>query len=283
MTQNQLVVRTALALLAFAGNSLLCRLALRSTTLDPASFTSIRLLSAAVTLSALVYLQRKERPTKGDWPSGLALFAYAAAFSLAYVNLTAGTGALLLFGAVQITMISAGYVRGERLSSFQILGLAMACAGLIWLVLPGLSAPPLQSSVLMVLAGVAWGIYSLRGGGATDPLNVTAGNFLRTVPMTAALSAVMLSSLSFNSSGALLAIASGAVTSGLGYAIWYGVLPRLKAANAATLQLSVPVIAAVAAILLLGEQPNLRLAMASVTIIFGIWLVINFKAAVAAK
>jgi drug/metabolite transporter (DMT)-like permease len=226
-------------------------------------------------------MQRKEPPNKGDWPSALALFAYAAAFSLAYVNLTAGTGALLLFGAVQITMVTAGYLRGERLSPLQILGLAMACAGLIWLVLPGLTAPPLQSSSLMALAGVAWGIYSLRGRGAADPLNVTAGNFLRTVPMTVALSLLMLRNFSFDRSGALLAIASGAVTSGLGYAVWYGVLPKLKAAHAASLQLSVPVIAAVAAILLLGEQLSWRLALAATAILAGIWLVIVNKPATA--
>jgi drug/metabolite transporter (DMT)-like permease len=268
-------MRTALALLAFAGNSLLCRQALKTTSIDAASFTTIRMVSAAATLIAILLLTRRARPTKGDWPSAAALFGYAAAFSLAYVSLSAGTGALLLFGAVQLTMIAVGLMRGERLAAWQWLGLSLACAGLAGLVFPGLSAPPITSSALMIAAGIAWGIYSLRGRGAIDPVNVTAGNFWRTIPMTLAFTAITWRSQNLDGAGVAYAMASGAVTSGLGYAVWYGVLPQLRATQAATLQLSVPVIAAVLAIVLMGESPSLRLALASAAILAGIWLVIQ--------
>ena len=274
MSQTQIIVRTALALLAFAGNSLLCRLALKNTSIDAASFTSVRMLSAAVVLGVILLVTRKSRPQLGDWPSAAALFAYAAAFSLAYINLAAGTGALLLFGSVQMTMIGVGLVRGERLNAIQLTGLAMALGGLVGLVLPGLSAPPVVSAAFMIGAGIAWGIYSLRGRGAVDPLAVTAGNFFRTLPMTAVFSLFMFNNAKWDMAGIGYATASGAITSGIGYAIWYSVLPNLKAAQAASLQLSVPVIAAVAAIVLLGEQPSLRLVLASVAILFGIGLVI---------
>ncbi|MDE2384233.1 MAG: DMT family transporter [Alphaproteobacteria bacterium] len=283
MPNTQIIIRTALALLAFAGNSLLCRQALKATALDAASFTTIRLVSAAVSLAMLVLVTRRTVPRKGDWPSGLALFAYAAAFSLAYVQLSAGTGALLLFGAVQLTMIGYGLLRGERLVALQVLGLALACAGLVGLVLPGLSAPPLASSAMMLAAGVAWGAYSLRGRGAGDPLGATAGNFLRTVPMTLVFSLIFLAGAKLDNLGVAYALASGVITSGLGYAVWYSVLPSLKATQAASLQLSVPVIAAAGAILLLGEQPSWRLAGASLAILLGIWLVIQNKAPAKAK
>jgi len=275
MPQNQLVIRTALALLAFAGNSLLCRLALKATTIDAATFTSIRLLSAAVTLWLILQITKGVRPKLGNWPSAVALFVYAAGFSLAYINLTAGTGALLLFGAVQITMIGAGLAKGERFTLLQILGVALAIAGLIGLVLPGLAAPPLSSAALMIVAGIAWGIYSLRGAGAADPLHVTAGNFLRTLPMTIVFSLVLFTHMQIDISGFAYAVTSGAITSGIGYAIWYSVLPHLRATQAATLQLSVPVIAAVAAVFLLGESASLRLVLASIAVLSGIALVIQ--------
>ena len=244
-------------MLAFAGNSLLCRLALKNTGIDAASFTSIRLISAAVALWLMVRLSSKALPSKGNWPSAFALFAYAAGFSFAYINLTAATGALLLFGAVQTTMISYGMWRGERLLSLQWLGLVLALGGLVGLTLPGLSAPPLVSSLLMIGAGVAWGIYSLRGKGAGDPTVVTAGNFLRTVPITVALSLLMMRHITWDSAGVWYAIMSGALTSGIGYAIWYKALPALKATQAATVQLSVPVIAAVGGIILLERVHKL--------------------------
>lgn len=264
-------------MLAFAGNSLLCRVALKSTGIDAASFTSIRLISAALTLWLVVRLSSKAASGEGNWPSAFALFAYAAGFSFAYINLTAATGALLLFGAVQTTMISIGIWRGERLVKLQWLGLLLALGGLIGLTFPGLSAPPLFSSFLMAGAGVAWGIYSLRGRGAGDPTLVTAGNFLRTVPITIALSLLMFAQISWDSAGIWYAIMSGAVTSGIGYAIWYKALPALKATQAATVQLSVPVIAAIGGIVLLGETMTLRLILASIAIISGIALVILEK------
>jgi len=264
-------------MLAFAGNSLFCRVALKSTGIDAASFTSIRLISAALTLWLVVRLSSKSSSGKGNWLSAIALFAYAAGFSFAYINLTAATGALLLFGAVQTTMIGYGIWRGERLLNLQLFGLVLALGGLVGLTLPGLSAPPLVSSLLMIGAGVAWGIYSLRGKGAGDPTLVTAGNFLRTVPITVALSLLMIMHFAWDSAGIWYAIMSGALTSGIGYAIWYKALPALKATQAATVQLSVPVIAALGGIILLNEPISLRLILTSIAIISGIALVILEK------
>lgn len=268
---------TVLAMLAFAGNSLLCRMALKTTTIDAASFTTIRLVAAAVTLWVLLSIFAKSKSILGNWPSALALFIYAAGFSFAYINLTAATGALLLFGAVQISMIGFGIWKGERFSGLQSVGLLLAIAGLIVLLLPGLAAPPLLNAVLMIAAGVAWGVYSLRGRGVGDPTAVTTGNFIRTIPFTLALSLLMFSQKNLDQAGAYLAIASGAITSGVGYAIWYRALPGLKATQAATVQLSVPVIAAIGGVLLLGESLSLQLGLASIAIIAGIALVIFEK------
>jgi drug/metabolite transporter (DMT)-like permease len=269
----------ALAMIAFAGNSLLCRLALKHTAIDAASFTTIRLLSGAVMLWLVVRMRGGARAGAGNWLSALALFAYAAGFSYAYLSLSAASGALLLFGAVQATMIGHGLWLGERLRWPQLVGLLLAFGGLVGLLLPGLSAPPLQGAVLMLGAGVAWGIYSLRGRGAGDATRVTAGNFLRAVPIAAALSLAMLGGTTLDSAGLLYAIASGALASGLGYSIWYTALPALKATNAATVQLSVPVIAALGGVVLLGEAITLRLALASMAILGGIALVILEKQA----
>lgn len=269
-------------MVAFAGNSLLCRLALKHTAIDAASFTSIRLASGALVLWLLVSLRPRAdaggRRGRGNWLSAFALFVYAIAFSLAYVSLSAATGALLLFGAVQATMIARGLWSGERLRAFQWVGFLLAVCGLIGLLLPGLTAPPLASAAWMLAAGVAWGVYSLRGKGAGDPTQVTAGNFMRAVPMAVAVSAWMLLGgwvqASVDVAGVVYALASGAITSGLGYAIWYTALPALKATTAATVQLSVPVIAAFGGVLLLGESLNLRLVLASLAILGGIALVI---------
>lgn len=266
---------TAMALLAFAGNSLLCRAALQHTPIDAASFTTIRLISGAFTLWLLVQLTRREATGRGSWLSALALFAYAAAFSFAYVSLLAGTGALLLFGSVQTGMIGWGLFKGERFSFLQWAGLTLAIAGLVGLLLPGLSAPPLGAAALMIVAGLAWAVYSLRGKGAGDPLRVTAGNFVRTVPVAVLMSLLFMNNANVDTAGALYAVASGAITSGIGYAIWYTALPHLKATSAATLQLSVPVIAAVGGIVWLGEAPTLRLLLASLAILGGIALVIR--------
>lgn len=272
---------TLLAMLAFAGNSLLCRMALKHTAIDAASFTTIRLLSASVVLGVLCGFKRSVWTGGGNWPSALALFAYAAGFSFAYINLSAGTGALLLFGAVQATMIGYGIYKGERLKGLRLGGFALALVGLVVLVLPGLSAPPLLSSVSMLLAGAAWGVYSLRGKGISNPLTATAGNFVRTLPFTLLLSLaaglLMRSSFSWDSAGLGHAVLSGGLTSGIGYAIWYKALPALKATSAATVQLSVPVIAAVGGIVLLGEPISWRLGGACVAILVGIALVIYEK------
>jgi drug/metabolite transporter (DMT)-like permease len=277
MSHLRIIGLTSLAMMAFAANSLLCRQALKHTGIDPASFTAIRLISGALMLWLVVQLKRDTHAGTGNWLSAFMLFVYAAGFSFAYVSLPAATGALLLFGAVQVTMIGHGIWSGERLHGLQILGLALAFGGLVGLLLPGLSAPPLIGSLLMLAAGIAWGIYSLRGKGAGDATRVTAGNFLRAVPITILLTLLMLSELSVDTAGLGYAIASGALASGLGYAIWYTALPALKNTSAASVQLSVPVIAAIGGIILLGEPMSLRLMVTSIAILGGIALVIARK------
>ena len=210
----------------------------------------------------------------GNWISAVALFAYAAGFSFAYTSLLAGTGALLLFGAVQATMILWGLYKGERLNAIQIVGFIVAVTGLVVLVFPGLSAPPLIGSILMLGAGVAWGIYSLRGKGERNPASVTTENFVRAVPFAAALGIIFAPWANYNLAGINYAVISGAVTSGLGYIIWYSALPGLRAASAATVQLSVPVLAATGGVLLLGEPLTLRYMLASVAVLGGIALVV---------
>jgi drug/metabolite transporter (DMT)-like permease len=265
---------TLLAMVAFAGNSLLCRAALRHTPIDAATFTTVRVVSGAITLWLIVRLRRGASGVAGSWPSAAALFAYAAAFSFAYVSLSAGTGALLLFGAVQATMIGAGLWAGERLHARQSLGLLVALGGLVGLMLPGLSAPSLQGSVLMLSAGIAWGIYSLRGKGIADPVAATAGNFLRAAPLALGVSAVLLPLATLDAAGIGYAVLSGALASGVGYAIWYTALRGLTATQAATVQLSVPVIAAAGGIALLGEPISVRLVIASAATLGGIALVV---------
>lgn len=265
---------TLLTMVAFAGNSLLCRVALRETSIDAASFTSIRLLSGALVLALLVRCFRSAQVGGGNWWSAAALFAYAAGFSYAYLSLSAGTGALMLFGAVQITMIGRGLWGGERLHRWQWLGLTLALGGLVGLLLPGLAAPPLVGAALMLSAGVAWGVYSLRGRTGGDPTRVTAGNFLRALPFALLLSLLNIQHSSWDLGGAVYAVASGALASGVGYALWYSVLPALKSTTAATVQLSVPVIAALGGLVFLGEALTLRLLLASAAILGGIALVI---------
>ena len=262
-------------MVAFAGNSLLCRLALKQTGIDAASFTFIRIFSGALALWLIVKVRKSARKGDGNWPSAFALFAYAAAFSFAYITLSAATGALLLFGAVQATMICWGVRRGERLRIRQLAGLALALGGLVVLLFPGLSAPPLRGSILMLGSGVAWGIYSLRGKTAGDPVSATAGNFLRAVPFAAILSVSLLPLVRLDRAGVGYAVLSGAIASGVGYVIWYTALPGLKAASAATVQLSVPVLAAAGGILLLGEPLTLRFLFASIAVLGGIALVVT--------
>lgn len=268
---------TALAMLAFAGNSLLCRLALRETAIDAASFTSVRLLAGALTLWLLLYLrQEKSSPANaGSWPAAAALFAYAAAFSFAYIQLDAGAGALILFGSVQLSMLAWGLYRGERLNIQGSSGLLLAFAGLLVLLLPGASTPPGGAALLMILAGVAWAVYSLLGRGVKDPLAATAGNFLRAVPMALLLSALFLTQASLDIPGLIYALLSGALTSGVGYAIWYTALRGLQSFQAACVQLSVPVIAALAGSLLLNESLTLRLLLSTAAVLGGIALVLS--------
>jgi drug/metabolite transporter (DMT)-like permease len=266
----RLAALTALAMVAFAANSLLCRAALRDTAIDAATFTTVRLAAGALLLAVLARGGRG-----GSWAAAVALFAYAAAFSFAYVRLSTGTGALLLFAAVQGTMVGRGLLAGERIGAGQTAGLVLALAGLVALLLPGLTAPPIGAALLMLLAGVAWGDYSLRGRGATNPLGATARNFLRALPFALVSSAATWRGASWDARGLLYAALSGAVASGVGYALWYAALPAMRATTAATVQLSVPVIAAAAGVLLLGEPLTLRLAVASAAILGGIALVLR--------
>ena len=274
MSHARIALLTLLALLAFAGNSLQCRAALAHTSIDAASFTLVRLLSGAVVLGLLAWWRRRGGSGRGNWLSAFALFAYAAAFSFAYLQLTAAAGALLLFGAVQASMIAHGLWSGERLRPLQWCGLALACGGLVGLVLPGLSAPPLLAALLMLTAGIAWGVYSLRGRGAGDPLQVTAGNFLRAVPMAGVLALLLFRHTLPDAQGIGYAVLSGALASGVGYAIWYSALPFLKSVTAATVQLSVPVIAALGGEFLLGEPLTPRLLAASAAILGGVAMVV---------
>ena len=265
-------------MVAFAGNSVLCRLALAQSSIDPASFTSIRIASGAAVLWLILALRGRHREGTGSWKAAFALIGYAAAFSFAYTTLSAGTGALLLFGAVQATMIVVGLFGGERLAVRQWIGFLLALSGLAALLAPGISSPPLLGACLMLAAGIAWGFYSLLGRGMADPLGSTAGNFLRALPLALILSAIFSASSEITSSGFAYAALSGAVTSGLGYTIWYAAIRGLSAAQGATVQLSVPVITAIGGLAMLGETPTLRLAISSVTILGGIALVIISRA-----
>lgn len=277
MSRARVVTLTSLAMIAFAGNSVLGRAALEETTIDAASYTSIRLVSGALMLALLVSMKRANPIRSGNWLSAFPLFAYAAAFSFAYIDLHTGIGALLLFGAVQATMIGHGIWSGERLNKIQTFGFVLAVGGLVGLLLPGFTAPPLFASVLMLAAGVSWGIYSLRGKGVSDPLRSTAGNFIRASSIAVVLSIAMLSNVSLDNTGVLLAICSGAITSGIGYAIWYAVLPNLKSTHAATVQLSAPIIATLGGIAFLSEPLTLRLVLASAATLGGIAMVILEK------
>jgi drug/metabolite transporter (DMT)-like permease len=275
MISLRVALLTLFAMLAFAGNSLLCRVALRDTAIDAASFTTIRLASGALVLAAIM-LARKSRPTAaGSWPMAAMLFAYAAFFSFAYRELTAATGALLLFGAVQTSMLGYGLASGERLRPLQVVGLAAAVGGLVYMLLPGLAAPPIVSGACMLLAGASWAVYSVLGRGVKDAVAATAGNFVRSLPFTVVLSLASIGSFQIDRAGVAYAVLSGAITSGLGYVLWYAALPALKATSAATVQLSVPAIAALGGVALLAEPMSPRLLVASAAILGGIALTIS--------
>lgn len=318
----RLIVGTLIAILAFAGNSVLCRLALEQGSIDPASFTSVRLLSGALMLCILLLfipklmvhkttiaddrtvnlvtndkdnldhtasslgkkivelapfltkLVRLFSLEQSNWFGGLSLFLYAAGFSFAYITLPAGTGALILFATVQITMLSYALMTGSRFSVAQWVGFIMAFAGLVYLFLPGISAPPIFGALLMVIAGVAWGTYSILGKRVLNPTQSTAENFIRASIITFLLSLVFINDMSISAQGLIFAIASGTITSGIGYAIWYAVIPLLKAASSASLQLTVPVIATVGGAIWLGEEVSIRLALASISILGGVAMVV---------
>jgi drug/metabolite transporter (DMT)-like permease len=271
MSHGRTILFTGCALTAFAANSIFCRFALSSASVDPVSFTAIRLVSGAVTLLLVSSaLREKASSESGNWLSALWLFSYAITFSIAYISLTAATGALILFTAVQITMFVAAIAGGERLGSAQWVGLLTALAGLIYLLLPGLAAPSPVGASLMSAAGVSWGLYSLRGRWQTDPLSATSGNFLRAVPLALVVLALAHRGADVSTRGVVLAALSGSLASGLGYTVWYEALRRLSATRAATLQLSVPVITAIGGILFLSEQMTSRLLLSSAAILGGI-------------
>lgn len=263
---------TLLALVAFAGNSLLCRLALGEGTIDAASFASLRLCSGALVLVALVAGQQGGARWRGagSWGSALALFLYAVPFSFAYLSLTTGVGALVLFAAVQATMILAGIRSGERPRALEWLGVVLALGGLGVLARPGEMASPAPGLASMALAGVAWGVYSLRGRGGEAPVVATSGNFLRAAPLALLVSLALSPHAHLTVEGALLAVVSGALASGLGYVVWYAALRGLTATRAAVVQLAVPVLAAAGGVWLLNEAVTLRLLVASLLILGGV-------------
>lgn len=265
---------SSLALLAFAANSILARLALTETAIDPVSFTAVRLGSGALVLGLILAWRRSPRAGKGSPLSALALLVYALAFSLAYLSLTAATGALLLFGAVQVSMVAWSLFRGERLNPLSWTGFALALAGLVWLLLPGLARPPLLPALAMIAAGVAWAVYTLRGKAAGEPVQATAKNFILAAVPAACIALLHWRWASWDAAGLLLAVASGALASGLGYVIWYAALALISNRTAAVAQLSVPVLTALAGVSLLAEPLSLRLVLAGSIILVGIMLVI---------
>lgn len=275
------LIFTVLALSAFAANSVICRLALSRQVIDPASFTGIRLLSGALVLILLVSVtgSRKDPSDKGSWWSGFFLFLYAIAFSFAYISLDTGTGALILFAAVQITMITYALASGKKMNMKEWLGVLIAFAGFIYLVSPGVTAPSLNGLLLMTLSGIGWGIYTIRGKASANALQVNAYNFLRTLPLAGIMILFSLKEMQATNEGVGLAILSGAVTSGIGYTIWYLALRGLTAVQASVVQLLVPVIAAVGGVIFLSELINQRLVIAAIMILGGIGLVVLVKKA----
>ena len=265
---------TIFALTAFAFNSILCRLALGTNAIDAASFTSVRLISGTAVLLIIVLFsgsyKKNEKGHPGNWYSAFFLFAYAACFSFAYNGLTTATGALILFGSVQLTMFAVSIIRGEKPGIFEWIGLVAAFAGLVYLVLPGLESPPIISSILMAIAGAAWGFYTLLGKGTDNPINDTFGNFCRSLPFALIVAASFFLEARFTWFGFWMAVISGAVASGIGYAVWYAALRYHSSARAAVLQLSVPLIAAAGGVIIVAEPISSRLPVAAVLILGGI-------------
>ncbi|WP_318284872.1 DMT family transporter [Halomonas denitrificans] len=273
MTRPRIVLLTCVALVAFAANSLLTRAALDGTAIDPLTFTAVRLASGALVLALLVRVRIERAGARGSWVSAAALFAYALLFSLAYRGLTAATGALLLFGAVQVTMLAVALARGDRLGTRQWAGLAAALGGIAWLLWPGIAAPPLAAAMSMAGAGVAWGIYTLRARGGGDPTAVTAANFVRATVPALVLLGIFATAVRWDPRGITLAVASGAMASGLGYAVWYAALRQIGTHSAAVAQLAVPVITAFGGVALLAEPLDGRLVGSGILVLVGIGLV----------
>jgi drug/metabolite transporter (DMT)-like permease len=265
-----------LALTGFALNSILCRMALGPRAIDAWSFTAVRLIGGAVVLAVLARASGRSSGERSgaSFMSASALFVYAAAFSLAYLRLSAGVGALVLFAAVQITMIGWGILRGERLGASEWLGLALALGGLVVLAARGDATADPIGLASMALAGAAWGAYSIRGKSSRSPLRTTAGNFAWSVPLALAGLVLGRSGLQASPRGIVLALASGALASGFGYSLWYLALPAISAKRAALVQLLVPVLAAVAGIALLGEHLTWRMAIAATMILCGVGIAI---------
>jgi drug/metabolite transporter (DMT)-like permease len=272
------LIFTGFTLIAFAANSVLGRAALGRAAIDPTTFTAIRLASGAVTLMGISSIPRLTTGTGvrlgGSWVSAAWLLIYALPFSLAYTSLTTATGALILFGAVQVTMLGAALWFGERPSALQYAGFALAAGGFLYLILPGLSSPPLMGAAGMSLAGFAWAVYSLRGRHTTEPLAQTTGNFVRAAPVALILSVAALPYAHVEWAGVVLAVASGALASGVGYVLWYSALRGLTATAASVVQLLVPVLAAAGGVIVLGESVPTRLLLSAVLVLGGIALVI---------
>ena len=280
MTPNlgRALALTTLAMIAFAANSVIARLALDGGHIGPGKFTGIRLVSGALILGLIMAARTggiSASMRQSNWVSALSLFSYAAFFSYAYLSLTAGTGALILFAAVQITMVGSGLISGEKLSPRQSLGTVSALAGLVYWLGPSVEAPPILGALMMIISGISWGVYSLRGRGAEDPAQQTAGNFLRAgllCLLLIPLVFVLKTEQSLSQTGIALALLSGTVTSGLGYVIWYMALKHLSAIKAGLAQLSVPVIAAIGGIIFISEPLTLRFAITAFVILLGVGL-----------
>lgn len=266
---------TALAMLAFAGNSILCRMALKGGHIDPLSFTVLRLFSGACLLALLAWFGTAPRARpKGSWVGAAALVSYAVSFSLAYVGMDAGPGSLVLFAAVQLSMLGFGLSKDERLGAAAVTGLGLSLVGLAFLLLPGSSAPPVGNSLLMAIAGSSWTVYTLFGRKSDSPLAATAGNFMLATPLAVAVALPFLATLQWDTPGLVYAVLSGAVTSALGYVIWYRVLPDLTVTRAGIVQLSVPVIAVLAGVWLLQEPLSLRIVLSSLGVLAGMAIVL---------
>ena len=271
----QIVGYATLAMVAFAANSILCRVALRESTIDPATFSTIRLISGAAMLLLMArWKHRSELQLRGSFVSPALLALYAVPFSFAYTRLSTGTGALILFGAVQVTMLIAAFRAGERVHPMQWVGLSVALTGLVYLVFPTLATPSLLAAVLMALAGVSWGAYSWRGRGTANPLAATTRNFVQAVPLVLLVSLVMLPQFHVEPAGVFFSVTSGAIASGLGYVVWYAALRGLSGMQAAVVQLAVPVLAAVGGVVFLAEAISIRLALSTVLVLGGIALAV---------